>query len=40
LRGRHSAVGSAGIHSLVQAVIFSFVKAVIDAWVLLIEINR
>ncbi len=32
--------GSAGIYWLVPAVIFSFSKAIFDAWILLIEINR
>jgi hypothetical protein len=34
------AVGVVGIYFLVLAVLFSFLKAIIDAWVLLIEINR
>jgi hypothetical protein len=34
------AFGPVGIYFLVPAVIFSFLKAMIDAWVLLIEINR
>ena len=34
------AVGAVGIYVLVLAVLFSFLKAIIDAWVLLIEINR
>jgi hypothetical protein len=32
--------GADGIYLLVPGVIFSFVKAIIDSWVLLIEINR
>jgi hypothetical protein len=31
---------SHGIYWIVPAIIFSFIKAVLDAWVLLIEINR
>jgi len=34
------AAGAVGIYVLVLAVLFSFVKAIVDAWVLLIEINR
>ncbi|MDA4114925.1 MAG: hypothetical protein OK442_00045 [Thaumarchaeota archaeon] len=33
-------VGVVGIYVLVLAVLFSFLKAIIDAWVLLVEINR
>jgi modulator of FtsH protease len=32
--------GSIGIYMIALAIIISFIKAVIDAWVLLIEINR
>lgn len=32
--------GAGGLYWLVPAVIFSFIKAILDAWVLLIEINR
>lgn len=32
--------GEMGIYWIVPALIFSFIKAVIDAWVLLIEIHR
>jgi len=32
--------GAEGVYFLVLAVLFSFVKAIIDAWVLVIEINR
>ena len=32
--------GVAGVYWLVPAILFSFVKAALDAWVLLIEINR
>ncbi len=32
--------GAAGLYWLVPAVIFSFLKAILDAWVLLVEINR
>jgi hypothetical protein len=32
--------GEKGFYWLVPAIIFSFLKAVLDAWVLLIEINR
>lgn len=32
--------GALGLYALVVAVVFSFVKAVLDAWVLLVEINR
>jgi hypothetical protein len=31
---------SAGLYFVAAAIIFSFVKAVLDAWVLLVEINR
>jgi hypothetical protein len=34
------AYGADGIYFVVPAVILSFVKAIVDAWVLLIEINR
>jgi modulator of FtsH protease len=33
-------IGEAGIYWIVAAMILSFIKAVLDAWVLLIEINR
>ena len=33
-------VGKVGLYLLVPAIIASFVKAALDAWVLLIEINR
>ena len=33
-------IGAAGLYWLVPAVLFSFIKALLDAWVLLIEINR
>jgi hypothetical protein len=33
-------VGDVGLYWIVPAVIFSFLKAIIDAWVLLVEINR
>jgi hypothetical protein len=32
--------GVGGLYWLVPAVIFSFIKAILDAWVLLVEINR
>ena len=32
--------GDTGVYWIVPALIFSFIKAVIDAWVLLIEIHR
>lgn len=32
--------GSSGIYWLIPAFIFSFLKSVLDAWVLLVEINR
>lgn len=32
--------GAGGLYWLVPAVIFSFIKAILDAWVLLVEINR
>ena len=32
--------GAGGLYWLVPAVLFSFIKAIIDAWVLLVEINR
>ena len=34
------AIGAGGLYFLVPAVLFSFIKAILDAWVLLIEINR
>jgi hypothetical protein len=34
------AVGAVGIYILVVGVLLSFLKGIIDAWVLLIEINR
>ncbi len=34
------AIGTSGLYWLVPAVIFSFIKAILDAWVLLVEINR
>ena len=34
------AIGAGGLYFLVPAVLFSFIKALLDAWVLLIEINR
>ena len=34
------AIGVVGLYLLVPAVIFSFIKAILDAWVLLVEINR
>ena len=34
------AAGNKGIYCMVPAIILSFIKAVVDAWVLLIEINR
>ncbi len=33
-------VGEAGMYWIVPAFIFSFIKAVLDAWVLLVEIHR
>ena len=33
-------VGDNGVYWIVAAFVFSFIKAVFDAWVLLIEINR
>jgi modulator of FtsH protease len=33
-------IGADGIYFLVPAILFSFLKAIIDSWVLLIEINR
>lgn len=33
-------VGDRGIYWIVPAIILSFIKAVLDAWVLLVEINR
>jgi hypothetical protein len=32
--------GEAGLYWMVPAIVFSFIKAVLDAWVLLVEINR
>jgi modulator of FtsH protease len=32
--------GEIGIFWIVPAIVFSFIKAVLDAWVLLVEINR
>jgi hypothetical protein len=32
--------GTDGLYWLVPAIIFSFIKAILDAWVLLVEINR
>jgi len=32
--------GASGVYWLVPAVIFSFLKAILDAWVLLVEFNR
>jgi hypothetical protein len=32
--------GENGIYWIVPGIIFSFIKAIIDAWVLLVEINR
>lgn len=34
------AIGFDGLYLLVLAVIFSYLKAIVDAWILLIEINR
>lgn len=34
------AIGTVGLYLVVPAVIFSFIKAILDAWVLLVEINR
>ena len=34
------AEGERGLYYFVAAILFSFVKAIIDAWVLLVEINR
>ena len=34
------AIGIDGIYLLVPAMVFSFLKAIVDAWVLLIEVNR
>ena len=34
------AAGANGLYWLVAGMLFSFVKAVVDAWVLLVEINR
>ncbi len=33
-------IGASGLYWLVPSVIFSFLKAILDAWVLLVEINR
>ncbi len=33
-------VGNIGLYWMVTAIILSFIKAVLDAWVLLVEINR
>ena len=35
-----STAGAVGLYRIVPAVIFSFLKAIVDAWVLLVEINR
>jgi hypothetical protein len=32
--------GAGGLYWLVPAMVFSFIKAILDAWVLLVEINR
>ena len=32
--------GAGGLYWLVPAILISFIKAVLDAWVLLVEINR
>ena len=32
--------GTTGLYWIVPAMVFSFIKAVLDAWVLLVEINR
>ena len=32
--------GNAGVYILIPGFIFSFIKSVLDAWVLLVEINR
>ncbi len=32
--------GAAGLYWLVPAIVISFIKAILDAWVLLVEINR
>ena len=34
------AFGVDGIYILVPAVVISFLKSIIDAWILLVEINR
>jgi modulator of FtsH protease len=34
------AIGAGGLYALVFSMIFSFIKAILDAWVLLLEINR
>lgn len=33
-------LGAAGLYWIVPAIIISFIKAILDAWVLLVEINR
>ncbi|HLL44240.1 MAG TPA: hypothetical protein VK369_13920, partial [Segetibacter sp.] len=33
-------IGEAGLYWIVPAIILSFIKSVLDAWVLLVEINR
>lgn len=33
-------IGGIGIYWIVPAIVFSFIKAVLDAWVLLVEIHR
>ena len=32
--------GAGGLYWLVPAIVISFIKAILDAWVLLVEINR
>jgi modulator of FtsH protease len=32
--------GLAGLYWLVPAMLFSFIKAIVDSWVLLVEIDR
>jgi hypothetical protein len=34
------AIGAAGAYFLLPAIVLSFIKAALDAWVLLVEINR
>jgi modulator of FtsH protease len=34
------AAGAVGLYWVVAAIILSFLKAIVDAWVLLVEINR